>query len=269
MPTSGKYWLDGQEMSRLTPNERALVRTEKLGFVFQSFNLLARTTALQNVIMPLDYSLRRHSAAEARRLAQSSVGPRRAGRPSPSRAVADVRRTAAAGGHRPRLDQPSRAGAGRRADRQPRFAHERRNPADVPATQRRGDHRRPGDARSQGGRLRPSDHSHRRRHDRGRRSVNPHRLENHGRVDPARRHCVSRGTIPARSLRTATATTSRPHEPRWNRRRRIGESHGAGIALRAAAGHVAHRARCACGATRCGPGCRPWASSSPWRRSSP
>ena len=43
--TSGKYWLDGQEMSRLSPNQRALVRTEKLGFVFQSFNLLPRTTA--------------------------------------------------------------------------------------------------------------------------------------------------------------------------------------------------------------------------------
>ena len=70
-PTSGKYWLDGQEMSRLTPNERALVRTEKLGFVFQSFNLLARTSALQNVVMPLDYSPRRQSAREARRLAQT------------------------------------------------------------------------------------------------------------------------------------------------------------------------------------------------------
>ncbi len=45
--TSGKYWFDGQEMSGLKPNQRALVRTEKLGFVFQNFNLLARTTALQ------------------------------------------------------------------------------------------------------------------------------------------------------------------------------------------------------------------------------
>src|SRR6478672_8477974 len=44
-PTSGHYWLDGEEVSRLSPNERALVRTEKLGFVFQSFNLLSRTTA--------------------------------------------------------------------------------------------------------------------------------------------------------------------------------------------------------------------------------
>jgi macrolide transport system ATP-binding/permease protein len=55
-PTSGKYWLDGQEISSLSANERALVRTAKLGFVFQSFNLLPRTTAVHNVLMPLDYS---------------------------------------------------------------------------------------------------------------------------------------------------------------------------------------------------------------------
>src|SRR5574340_564108 len=46
-PTSGRYWFDGEEMSRLRPNQRALVRSEKIGFVFQSFNLLARTTATQ------------------------------------------------------------------------------------------------------------------------------------------------------------------------------------------------------------------------------
>ena len=70
-PTSGTYWLDGQEMSGLKPNQRALVRTEKLGFVFQNFNLLARTTAIQNVVMPLDYCPHRHSAGEARRLART------------------------------------------------------------------------------------------------------------------------------------------------------------------------------------------------------
>lgn len=70
-PTSGEYWLDGEEMSRLKPNERAVVRAEKLGFVFQNFNLLARTTAVQNVTMPLDYAPRRPSSAEARALAQS------------------------------------------------------------------------------------------------------------------------------------------------------------------------------------------------------
>ncbi len=44
-PSSGRYWLDGQEMSCLTPNQRALVRTSKVGFVFQNFNLLPRATA--------------------------------------------------------------------------------------------------------------------------------------------------------------------------------------------------------------------------------
>jgi macrolide transport system ATP-binding/permease protein len=66
-PTSGRYWLDGQEMSQLTPNQRALVRTAKLGFVFQSFNLLPRTTAAQNVVMPLDYAVPRPHGRESRR----------------------------------------------------------------------------------------------------------------------------------------------------------------------------------------------------------
>ncbi|QDU26771.1 Macrolide export ATP-binding/permease protein MacB [Anatilimnocola aggregata] len=64
-PTSGEYWLDGQEVGKLDANQRAVVRTSKLGFVFQSFNLLARTTAVQNVMMPLDYSLQATSAADS------------------------------------------------------------------------------------------------------------------------------------------------------------------------------------------------------------
>jgi macrolide transport system ATP-binding/permease protein len=68
-PTSGSYWLDGAELSGLSANQRALVRTEKMGFVFQNFNLLARTTAIQNVAMPLDYALHRCPTGEARRLA--------------------------------------------------------------------------------------------------------------------------------------------------------------------------------------------------------
>ena len=68
-PSSGEFWLDGQEMSHFTPNQRALVRTGKLGFVFQSFNLLPRTSALYNVTMPLDYSPQRPHGAEALRLA--------------------------------------------------------------------------------------------------------------------------------------------------------------------------------------------------------
>ena len=70
-PSSGRYWLDGQELSALGPNRRALIRTEKLGFVFQSFNLLPRTTALQNVLMPLDYALHRPATRPARHHAQT------------------------------------------------------------------------------------------------------------------------------------------------------------------------------------------------------
>ncbi len=55
-PTSGTYRLDGEDITRLDADERAAVRNRKLGFVFQSFNLLRRTTALENVVMPLTYS---------------------------------------------------------------------------------------------------------------------------------------------------------------------------------------------------------------------
>lgn len=55
-PSSGTYVLDGADMSQATPNERARARNEKIGFVFQSFNLLPRTSAIENVMMPLEYS---------------------------------------------------------------------------------------------------------------------------------------------------------------------------------------------------------------------
>ncbi len=68
-PTSGKYWLDQQEISQLSSDERALVRNRKMGFVFQSFNLLPRTSALENVMMPLSYSPAHMPDREARRRA--------------------------------------------------------------------------------------------------------------------------------------------------------------------------------------------------------
>ena len=54
-PTAGSYWLDGVRVDGLTRNELADLRNEKLGFVFQGFNLLARTSALDNVELPLLY----------------------------------------------------------------------------------------------------------------------------------------------------------------------------------------------------------------------
>jgi len=55
-PTAGRYWLDGEEVSRFSAVERAVVRGRKIGFVFQNFNLLPRTSALDQVMMPLIYA---------------------------------------------------------------------------------------------------------------------------------------------------------------------------------------------------------------------
>ena len=54
-PTGGQYFLDGQDVSRMTKDQLAAVRNKRIGFVFQGFNLLARTSALDNVELPLLY----------------------------------------------------------------------------------------------------------------------------------------------------------------------------------------------------------------------
>jgi len=65
--TRGDYFLDGEEVGRLSGDRRALIRNRKIGFVFQSFNLLPRTSALENVIMPLNYTAQNLSNAECRK----------------------------------------------------------------------------------------------------------------------------------------------------------------------------------------------------------
>jgi putative ABC transport system ATP-binding protein len=73
-PSSGTYLLDGQDVSRLSDDEISRVRNKKIGFVFQGFNLLSRTSALENVELPLLYdSQARPSAAERRRSALEAL----------------------------------------------------------------------------------------------------------------------------------------------------------------------------------------------------
>jgi putative ABC transport system ATP-binding protein len=65
-PSSGRYLLDGVDVLKLDRNELADLRNEKLGFVFQGFNLLARTTALENVELPMLYGRRKMTQKEMR-----------------------------------------------------------------------------------------------------------------------------------------------------------------------------------------------------------
>jgi len=71
-PTAGSYHLDGVRVDGLSRNELADLRNAKLGFVFQGFNLLARTSAVENVELPLMYS-RRHVAIDTRATARASL----------------------------------------------------------------------------------------------------------------------------------------------------------------------------------------------------
>ena len=82
VPTSGRYRIEGREVSSLSDNDLARVRGQRIGFVFQTFNLLSRTSALENVELPLHYQGRpaRKTALEA--LAAVGLGPRARHHPS-------------------------------------------------------------------------------------------------------------------------------------------------------------------------------------------
>ena len=72
--TSGHYFFEGRDVTKLEDDELALMRNEKIGFVFQSFNLLPRTTVLENVKLPLTYSKHGKNVDETAKKVLKSVG---------------------------------------------------------------------------------------------------------------------------------------------------------------------------------------------------
>jgi putative ABC transport system ATP-binding protein len=84
-PSSGEYWLEGSNLATFSEDALAYIRNQRIGFVFQQFNLLSRATALANVMLPMVYAniplaLRQHRAAEA--LTRVGLGDRLYNRPN-------------------------------------------------------------------------------------------------------------------------------------------------------------------------------------------
>jgi putative ABC transport system ATP-binding protein len=72
-PTSGEYWLEDRDVSRLNDDDLSAIRNRQIGFVFQGFNLLARTSAVENVELPLLYGPAKVGAAERRKRASAAL----------------------------------------------------------------------------------------------------------------------------------------------------------------------------------------------------
>ena len=152
-PTAGSYLLEGKEVAKMSGDERARLRNQKIGFVFQNFNLLARTTALENVELPLLYG-RQVRGRQRRQRAWQLL--RKVGLESRT----DHKPSQLSGGQQQRV-AIARAGeqtaypVGRRAHGKHRLAHQPRGDGLVSAAQRgRRDHDCSGDARSGRGEAR-------------------------------------------------------------------------------------------------------------------
>ena len=100
-PTSGSYQLEDEEVMEMTGDQRAQLRNRKIGFVFQSFNLLSRTTAAENVELPMLYSATATDARTTRSRSHPAGDKVGLGSRTPAPFLAALRRAAAARRHRP------------------------------------------------------------------------------------------------------------------------------------------------------------------------
>ena len=105
-PSSGEYYLDGVSVRTMSRSERAVLRNRKIGFIFQNYNLLPKTTSVENVELPLMYNP--SVTAEERKQRAIGAEGRRTGRTSLSQEQPDVGWTDAACGHSPRPGQQPR-----------------------------------------------------------------------------------------------------------------------------------------------------------------
>jgi putative ABC transport system ATP-binding protein len=129
-PDSGEYWLNGEATAALDENRRAELRSRHIGFVFQSYHLIPRLTALENIELPMLLAgiepAERHRRS-ARLVERLNLGDRVRHRPAEL-----------SGGQRPRHGHAAGAAAGGRAHRQPRQPFRRRGGGAARRTQRRG-----------------------------------------------------------------------------------------------------------------------------------
>ena len=114
-PTSGEYYLDGVSVRTMSKPQRAVLRNRKIGFVFQNYNLLPKTTAVENVELPLMYNPS-VSAAERKKKSRRGTGSRRLGRQAGTQVEPNVGRTNATCSHRPRIGQQPSSHPCRRSD---------------------------------------------------------------------------------------------------------------------------------------------------------